>query len=100
MSGTASKTRAFPDLNVKSMIQPGGAEALEVADLDPLAVLVGDLVGRVRPELEGAERHVERVDGEDPPAERLTESQQQLDGLDRLDRPHDARQHAEHTGLG
>ena len=35
-----------------------------------------------------------------PPDQRLAEAEQDLDRLERLDRPDDAGQHAEHAGLG
>ena len=55
---------------------------------------------RVTAHLVLAERLLEAVVGEQPPDERVAEAEQQLDGLDGLDRPDDAGQHAEHAGLG
>ena len=72
---------------------------LELDDLDAVAVLVGDLVDRVTADLVLAEAHLQRVEREVAPDERITGPEDQLDRLDSLDRPDDARQRAQHTGL-
>ena len=55
---------------------------------------------RVSSHLEGAERLLERVVGEQSAHERVAQAQEQLDGLQRLDRADDSREHAEHSGFG
>ena len=50
--------------------------------------------------LERAETHVQRVDQQQAPHQRLAHAQDQFDGLDGLDRADDARQHAQHARLG
>ena len=61
------------------------AEVVELGDHDAVAVLVGDLVGRVDPHLVLAEGLLEAVVGEQPPDQRIAEVEDQLDRLDRLD---------------
>ena len=46
------------------------------------------------------ERGVERVEEDQPADRRLADVEQQLQGLVRLQRAHDAGQHAEHSALG
>src|SRR5262249_36010618 len=52
----------------------------------------------VAPHLERVERLLERVVREQPTDQRVAQVEQQLDRLERLDRPDDAWQHAEHAG--
>src|SRR3954465_8518059 len=73
-----------------SVVQPRSAKSFELADDDPVTVLVGHLILRILAEIEGAEAHVGRVDGQDPTDERLPEPEQHLDGLEPLDRADDA----------
>ena len=51
-------------------------------------------------QLELAELQIERVKQQQPPDERPAPAEDQLDGLERLDRAHDSRQHAQHASLG
>src|SRR5262249_57036419 len=46
-----------------------------------------------------AEAHAERVVGEEPADQRLTDTQHQLDGLRRLNRSDHSWEHAQDTGL-
>src|SRR4051812_41307096 len=50
-----------------SVVQPRSAKAFELADDDPVAVLVSDLVRGILAEVERAEAHVGGVDRQDPP---------------------------------
>ena len=56
------------------VVDPGGAEPIQVADLDPVAVLVGDRVRGVDAQLVLAEGLLERVVAEDPADERVAEA--------------------------
>ena len=73
---------------------------VEFGDDDPVAVVPGDLVGRVDPDLVLPEALLERVVGEQAADERVAEVEDQLDRLDRLDRTDDAGEHAQHAGFG
>src|SRR4051794_20737627 len=83
-----------------SVTQSGGAESFELVDDDAVAVLPRHLVARIALEIERAERHVGRVDRQDPTDQRLAEAEDDLDRLQRLDAADDAGQHAEYAGLG
>src|SRR5262245_62724984 len=62
-------------------------------------VLAADRAVRIPPELDLVELRGERVEEEQPSDERLTDAERKLEGLVRLERADDARQHAEHPAL-
>src|SRR3954454_7974571 len=68
-----------------SVVQPRSAQPFELADDDPVAVLVGHLILWILAKVERAEAHVGGVDGQDPPDQRLTETEQHLDRFEGLD---------------
>src|SRR5262249_42534986 len=77
----------------------GRAELVVLGDGEPLRVDRAGRALRIAVDLVGAEALLEGVVGEQPARQRVTEVEDELDGLQRLDRPDDAGQHAEHPGL-
>src|SRR5213083_1894550 len=54
----------------------------------------------VLPDVDRAELHPQRVDEQQPASERLTHTDDHIDRLRRLNRPHQTRQHAQHPAFG
>jgi len=76
------------------------AESVEVDHLDATAVLPSDLIGRIDGELEFPERHVERIEDEEPADHRLTDPEDEFECLECLQAADDAREHAEYASFG
>src|SRR5579863_848587 len=68
-------------------------------DVFRLLAIATRRAGRIVRALELPELHGQRVEHQLAPAERLADSQQDLDRLDRLQRSDHAAQHAKHAGL-
>ena len=63
-------------------------------------VVSADGALRITPYLDLPKLHLERIDQHQSSDQRVTHSEDPLDRLERLQAAHQAREHAEHTGLG
>ncbi len=75
-------------------VRVGHAEVVVLGDDDLTGVGPTGRAGGIPAHLEGPERLLQRVVGEQPPDEGVTQVEEHLDGLDGLDRPDDAGQHS------
>src|SRR5258706_11789746 len=76
------------------------AEALVVDLVGDRRVLAADRALRIAPQLDLAERRLERVEEQVAPDERLADREEQLQRFVRLDRADDTGEQTEHAGLG
>src|SRR5687768_10179715 len=76
------------------------AQLVVLRDDDLARVVTARRALRIAVHLEDPEALLQRVVGHEPADEGLAQVEEQLDGLHGLDGADDARQHAEHTGLG
>ncbi len=98
--GRAHLLHPFPGLRLGPLRRRDAAERLVVDELGDRRLVAAHRAVGVLLELQLAPAHAQRVEEQQPADERLAGAEDQLDGLQRLQRADDPRQHAQHAALG